>query len=114
CLFYGLVLVERSTFQKGGKLTFGIWADTNAIGSMGEASVNLARICFGEIINGNYGHGEADVLYLAFPGSKEDTVPSGFGTDLQAIYDMGHKLVKNSFGATSAEGNESSSLAESS
>ncbi|GAA5850453.1 hypothetical protein JCM3766R1_006566 [Sporobolomyces carnicolor] len=86
---------------EGGKLTFGIWADTNALGSMGEASVNLARICFGDIINGNYGHGEPDVLYVAFPGSKEDTVPSKLGADLDEIYEIGHKLVANVFGGES-------------
>ncbi|GAA6010557.1 hypothetical protein JCM11491_002967 [Sporobolomyces phaffii] len=88
----------------GGKLTFGIWADSNALGSMGEASVNLARICFGRIINGNYGHGEPDVLYLAFPGSEDETVPPKFGNDLEAMYRMGHELIDRAFqGPTSNE-----------
>ncbi|BGP14212.1 hypothetical protein JCM10213v2_002155 [Rhodosporidiobolus nylandii] len=46
----------------GGQMTFGIWADTNALGSMGEASVTLARVCFGDSINGNNGHGEPDFI----------------------------------------------------
>ncbi|GAA6059551.1 hypothetical protein JCM10212_000607 [Sporobolomyces blumeae] len=87
---------------KGGQITFGIWADTNALGSMGEASVNLARICFGSGINGNAGHDEADVLYVAFAGSKADTVPDGLGSDVDTIYTLGHKLVSGVFGGDGA------------
>ncbi|GAA5973100.1 hypothetical protein JCM11641_006268 [Rhodosporidiobolus odoratus] len=86
----------------GGQMTFGVWADTNAIGSMGEASVTLARVCFGDSINGNSGHDEADVLYIAFPGSKDDTVPKGLGSDESALFDMGNKLVSGLFGGDSA------------
>ncbi|GAA5904219.1 hypothetical protein JCM8208_006805 [Rhodotorula glutinis] len=81
----------------GGKLTFGVWADTNALGSMGEASVYLARTCFGTQMTGNYGHGEPDVTYIAFPGSKEDTVPSASGKDEDGMFAMGSALVEKAF-----------------
>ncbi|GAA5844244.1 hypothetical protein JCM9279_001735 [Rhodotorula babjevae] len=84
----------------GGKLTFGVWADTNALGSMGEASVYLARTCFGTQMTGNYGHGEPDVTYIAFPGTKADTVPSGLGKDEEVMFDMGKKLVESAFGGS--------------
>ncbi|BGP51685.1 hypothetical protein JCM10450v2_007635 [Rhodotorula kratochvilovae] len=95
----------------GGKLTFGVWADTNALGSMGEASVHLGRVCFGSQINGNFGHSEPDVLYIAFPGSKEETVPKGYGSDEETMFEMGKGLVEKAFGAD--EGGEGGSTAES-
>ncbi|BGP43468.1 hypothetical protein JCM10449v2_007503 [Rhodotorula kratochvilovae] len=96
----------------GGKLTFGVWADTNALGSMGEASVHLGRVCFGSQINGNFGHSEPDVLYIAFPGSKEETVPKGYGSDEETMFEMGKGLVEKAFGAD--EGGDGGSTAESS
>ena len=42
---------------------------------VGEASISLATACFGkENINGDMGHDQNDVLYIAFPGSVADTV----------------------------------------
>lgn len=52
---------------------------------------------------------ERVTIDLAFPGSKEETVPVGFGTDLQAIYDMGHKLVEGEFGGSESAGTNQSS-----
>lgn len=47
----------------GGKVTYGVWADTNALGSMGEVSLRLARTCYpNDNLSGNLGHDEADVL----------------------------------------------------
>ncbi|GAA5931938.1 hypothetical protein JCM10213_005897 [Rhodosporidiobolus nylandii] len=93
----------------GGQMTFGIWADTNALGSMGEASVTLARVCFGDSINGNNGHGEPDVLYIAFPGSKAETVPSSLGSDEEELFLMGKKLVEGAFGGEGEGGGGSGS-----
>ncbi|GAA6048666.1 hypothetical protein JCM3770_002009 [Rhodotorula araucariae] len=96
----------------GGKLTFGVWADTNALGSMGEASVRLGRVCFGSQINGHNGHGEPDVLYLAFPGSKDETVPAGYGRDEDAMFQLGRALVGEVFGAEEGGGATTSSLTD--
>lgn len=46
----------------GGKLTFGVWADTNGASEMGEASLRLARNCFGDTMNADNGYGNPDVL----------------------------------------------------
>ena len=54
-----------------------MWGDTNGDDGaplVGEASISLATECFGTGINGNSGHDQADVLYIAFPGSVADTV----------------------------------------
>lgn len=40
---------------------------------VGEASISLATACYGKSVNGNSGHDQNDVLYIAFPGS--DAVP---------------------------------------
>lgn len=42
---------------------------------VGEASISLATACFGHGANVNSGHDKNDVLYIAFPGSKSETVP---------------------------------------
>ncbi|GJN94318.1 hypothetical protein Rhopal_007392-T1 [Rhodotorula paludigena] len=89
-----------------GKLTYGVWADTNALGSMGEASVYLGRVCYGSQINGNYGHSEADVLYIAFPGGKDKTVPDQQGKDAKAMFLLGKKLVEAAFGGDGGEEEE--------
>lgn len=71
---------------------------------MGEASVHLGRVCFGSKINGNYGHGEPDVLYVAFPGSKAETVPSGYGKDEEEMFEVGKALVDKAFGGGGGAG----------
>ncbi|BGP11477.1 hypothetical protein JCM10049v2_007384 [Rhodotorula toruloides] len=83
----------------GGKLTFGIWADTNALGDMGEVSVYLAQVCFGTGMNGDAGYDNPDVLYVAFPGEKSETVPSKEGKDLNEIATLGQGLVQKVFGS---------------
>ena len=55
----------------GGQLIYGIWGDINGNDGMalvGEGSLALATACFGDSMNGNNGHDEPDVLYLAFSG----------------------------------------------
>ncbi|GAA5998919.1 glycoside hydrolase family 75 protein [Rhodotorula paludigena] len=89
-----------------GKLTYGVWADTNALGSMGEASVYLGRVCYGSQINGNYGHSDADVLYIAFPGGKDKTVPDQQGKDHASMFALGKKLVEAAFGGDGGEEEE--------
>ncbi|KAK3294355.1 glycoside hydrolase family 75 protein, partial [Chaetomium fimeti] len=87
------------------KLIYGIWGDTNgddgAKPMVGEASISLATACFGTSMNGNNGHDETDVLYLAFPGS--DAVPGADGANWGAdswqafeasIEGLGNKLIQ--------------------
>lgn len=50
---------------------------------VGEASISLAKLCFpNEGLNGNKGHDETDVLYLAFPG--QEAVPGAGGAEWNA------------------------------
>jgi hypothetical protein len=82
---------------------YGVWGDTNGNDGqplVGEASIALATACYGTSVNGNSGHDENDVLYIAFPGT--DAVPgkngakwnvqnySAFESSLQTL---GNKLV---------------------
>ena len=71
---------------KGGKMTWGVFvrglmrahrlirqADANAQGNAGEASINLARTCFGNRMTGNSGHDDGDVLCATFVRSSDLT-----------------------------------------
>lgn len=49
---------------------------------VGEAAISLATACYGKSINGNNGHDDDDVLYIAFPGN--DAVPGDEGADWNA------------------------------
>lgn len=68
---------------------------------VGEASISMATLCFGKEMNGDNGHSEMDVLYIAFPGSE--AVPGANGADWAAsnpatfeksLQTLGNKLVK--------------------
>lgn len=68
---------------------------------VGEASIALATACYGTSVNGNNGHDETDVLYIAFPGSIADTVHKKANwaaqnyNDFEAsILDTGNTLIK--------------------
>ncbi|KPM38292.1 hypothetical protein AK830_g8260 [Neonectria ditissima] len=89
----------------GSKLIYGVWGDENgddgAQAMVGEASISLATACFGSGVNGNSGHDQNDVLYIAFPGS--DAVPGAKGADWSAktyakfeasITTLGDKLIQ--------------------
>ncbi|KAK2056389.1 fungal chitosanase [Colletotrichum caudatum] len=86
------------------KVVYGIWGDTNGDDGpqamIGEASISLATACYGDVINGNAGHDEDDVLYIAFTG--DDAVPGANGAAWNAstydefessITDLGNKLL---------------------
>ncbi|KAL7948707.1 fungal chitosanase of glycosyl hydrolase group 75 domain-containing protein [Trichoderma barbatum] len=68
------------------KLIYGVWGDTNGDDGdfpvVGEASISLATACFGTGVNGNSGHDETDVLYIAFTGSS--AVPGARGATWNA------------------------------
>jgi hypothetical protein len=67
---------------------------------VGEASISLATLCFGDSMNGNNGYSNLDVLYIAFTGT--DAVPGASGADWNAdnvakfessIQSLGNKLI---------------------
>ncbi|KAH6952616.1 fungal chitosanase of glycosyl hydrolase group 75-domain-containing protein [Fusarium avenaceum] len=100
----------------GEKMFYGIWGDENGDDGeeamVGEAAISLATACFGKSINGNNGHDEDDVLYIAFPGS--DAVPGEDGADWKAknfkdfeasLSSVGDELVKR-INDTSSGSNE--------
>lgn len=49
---------------------------------VGEAAISLATACFGNRMNGNNGHDDDDVMYIAFVG--DDAVPGADGADWNA------------------------------
>lgn len=68
----------------------------------------MATLCYGNIVNGNNGHDETDVLYLAFTGA--DAVPGANGAKWNAqnavefeasLATLGDKLVKRIAGGGS-------------
>ncbi|KAI5917744.1 fungal chitosanase of glycosyl hydrolase group 75-domain-containing protein [Camillea tinctor] len=102
---YGVEPLSVMAAVCGDKLVFGVWGDENGNDGeksvVGEASIALATLCYGEGINGNAGHDEADVLYLAFTG--KDAVPGKDGINWAAkdrdefqdsLAKFGNKLVK--------------------
>lgn len=59
---------------------------------VGEAAISLATACYGKDMNGNNGHTNNDVLYIAFAG--KDAVPGAKGADWAAdSFEEFHKSV---------------------
>ncbi|KAH8819279.1 family 75 glycoside hydrolase [Xylogone sp. PMI_703] len=88
-----------------GQMYYGIWGDENGDDGdksmIGEASISIATLCFGTSVNGNSGHEQTDVLYIAFTGN--DAVPGANGANWAAtnvndfessITSLGNKLVQ--------------------
>jgi hypothetical protein len=80
---------------------------------VGEASISMATACFGTSMNGNNGHDQTDVLYIAFPGS--DAVPGANGANWGAtswqsfessIEALGNKLIQRIGGGDSSSGGD--------
>lgn len=84
----------------GGKLVYGVWGDVNGGKLTGEASISLAKQCFpDEDITGDSGHGDHDVLYLAFPGEEAVAKDVNWGASDAAEFEeslaaIGDELVK--------------------
>jgi len=83
---------------------------------VGEASISMATACFGTSMNGNNGHDETDVLYIAFPGSE--AVPGANGANWGAtswssfessLGTLGDKLVARIAGSSSGGGQTTTS-----
>ncbi|KAI4278071.1 MAG: hypothetical protein LQ337_001294 [Flavoplaca oasis] len=101
---YGVKPLSVMAVVCGEKLIYGIWADTNGDDGppvVGEASISLATACYGtEAINGNSGHDESDVLYVAFTG--EDALPGprtkwdakDFKEFEDSIEEVGNRLIE--------------------
>ncbi|KAG5657302.1 hypothetical protein KAF25_005866 [Fusarium avenaceum] len=102
---YGIEPLSLMAVVCGNKLIYGIWGDTNGDDApqalVGEAAISLATACFGTGINGNAGHDENDVLYIAFTG--KDAVPGANGANwaaksyndfAQSIKGLGDKLIQ--------------------
>ncbi|KUJ19604.1 Chitosanase-domain-containing protein [Mollisia scopiformis] len=74
---YGVKPLSLMAVVCGGQMFYGIWGDENGDDGpkamVGEASISMATLCFGDSVNGNSGHADTDVLYIAFTGS--DAVP---------------------------------------
>lgn len=75
--FYHFLLLERERMVGGrgcgltwlaclGLRGLGRYEWGDRIPLVGEASLSLATACFGDKVNGNSGHDETDVLYVAF------------------------------------------------
>ena len=107
---YGIEPLSVMAVVCGDRLVYGVWGDTNGDDGphpmIGEASISVATACYGNKVNGNEGHDDDDVLYIAFVG--EDAVPGAKGaawnaTDFAAfeksIEERGNKLVERISGA---------------
>ncbi|KAI9652771.1 MAG: hypothetical protein M1831_006573 [Alyxoria varia] len=99
--------------SKLDKMFYGVWGDTNGDDGppvVGEASLALGTLCYGTSVNGNSGHDQTDVLYIAFNGT--DAVPGKSGANWKAssaaqfessITALGDKLVAR-IGSTAGGG----------
>ncbi|KAM0250697.1 hypothetical protein ACHAQJ_008531 [Trichoderma viride] len=80
----------------GDSLVYGVWGDTNGDDGdypvVGEASIALATACFGTSMNGNNGHDQDDVLYIAFTGSSAVPGASGAKWNAQDFTDFENSI----------------------
>lgn len=84
----------------GEKLVYGVWGDVNGGKVTGETSLSLAKQCFpDEELNGDAGHSDHDVLYLAFPGEEAVAKDVNWGAETAEEFEaslagIGDELVK--------------------
>ncbi|KAK0612117.1 fungal chitosanase of glycosyl hydrolase group 75-domain-containing protein [Immersiella caudata] len=83
---YGIEPLSVMAVVCGKKLIYGVWGDMNGDDGdhplVGEASISLATACYGNGVNGNSGHDEEDVLYIAF--TSAGAVPGADGANWAA------------------------------
>ncbi|KFZ13337.1 hypothetical protein V502_06666 [Pseudogymnoascus sp. VKM F-4520 (FW-2644)] len=83
---YGIEPLSIVAVVCNNQLFYGVWADQNGDDGppmVGESSLAIATLCFGkDKVDGDNGHSELDVLYIAFPGS--DAVPGAKGANWKA------------------------------
>ncbi|RAH73798.1 glycoside hydrolase family 75 protein [Aspergillus aculeatinus CBS 121060] len=93
---YGMQQLSVMAVVCGGQLHYGIWGDTNGGSKTGEASLAMARLCFGSSMDANNGHNEADILYIGFAGVNAvpgksaawtTTTPEDFERNIKPIGD---------------------------
>ncbi|CAG8061968.1 unnamed protein product [Penicillium olsonii] len=83
-----------------GKMFYGIYGDSNGDTPevIGEASWLMARTCFpNDDLNGNAGHGAADVTYIVFTGAESvlpgSALNKNYITNFSTLRSMGDRLV---------------------
>ncbi|KAL8734303.1 MAG: hypothetical protein Q9166_001501 [cf. Caloplaca sp. 2 TL-2023] len=84
------------TFDPGDLGSKLVECDTNGDDGkplVGEASISLATVCYGNSVNGNSGHDEDDVLYVAFTGD-DAVLGSKAKWDAKKFKEFGDRLVK--------------------
>lgn len=101
---YGMSPLSVMAVVCGNKLIYGVWGDTNgddgARASVGESSLALGTLCYGQDMNGNNGHSEADVLYIGFRTKDAETNSStAWDTDDANVFEsslaaIGDRLVQ--------------------
>ncbi|KAH8901052.1 family 75 glycoside hydrolase [Thozetella sp. PMI_491] len=119
---YGVQPLSIMAVVCGDKMFYGIWGDENGDDGdhpmVGEASISMATACYGTTVNGDAGHDENDVLYIAFPGSK--AVPGANGAKWSAssftefhnsIQSLGDSLVAGIGGTTTTPRSSTTSTA---
>ncbi|WPG98148.1 chitosanase [Acrodontium crateriforme] len=78
----------------GDNMFYGVWGDENGNDGqplVGEASLSMATLCYGKSVNGNSGHDDNDVMYIAFKG--QDAVPGTKANwDAQSATDFENSL----------------------
>ncbi|KAF9239235.1 CAZyme family GH75 [Penicillium roqueforti] len=83
-----------------GKMFYGVYGDSNGATPqvIGEASWLMARTCFpNDNLNGNNGHGDADVTYIIFTGNNSvlpsSALNTSYVTNFSILRSMGDRLV---------------------
>ncbi|KAJ5686358.1 hypothetical protein N7536_008977 [Penicillium majusculum] len=83
-----------------GKMFYGIYGDSDGDSPqvIGEASWLMARTCFpNDDLNGNSGHGDADVTYILFTGDDavlpKSALTKNYVTNFTTLRSMGNKLM---------------------
>lgn len=61
---------------------------------VGEASLTIGQACYGKSINGNNGHDEDDVLYIAFKGKNAVPGANGAAWNAKTFAEFENSLAK--------------------